>query len=259
MPNNIAETFGLGKGNTQKNVALFGVECEIESCDLDETPCGDLTDLEIKEDNSLRNDGKEFVWVGPKPLKHSTEMFQNLHTTLRVHNREHKFSERTSTHVHVNCRGLSTDETRTLVLLYALYEELFFLCVDKERRDNIFCVALTDTHLPAIYYSDINGFVSRWSKYTALNLKRLTDLGTVEFRHMQGTEDALLFTQWLTLLETLFHLSQKVTLTKDTLTEENIQHWADTLFSHFGWYKYARGDVFNIIENSLIDIKLSFV
>lgn len=257
---NVASYFSLGSGNSRNDIALFGVECEIESVNSDETNWTLFDGIEVKDDPSLRNNGRELVWYGPKPYEQSKQLFKNLHANLKVFSPEQKFSERTSTHVHVNCRGLSTAAVVNLVRMYALYEELVFMCVDKSRRDNIYCVPLVDTHLTALYGStDLSTLVSRWHKYTAFNLKRLSDLGTVEFRHLQGTDDPELFNNWLLLLEKMFHLAQREIISPDSLTETNVQNWADMLFGHFPFYRFVRSNVPNIVSNSLIDIKLGFI
>lgn len=257
----VFETFGLESRAADKaTVALFGVECEIESVNRELTPWSTIPGVNIQDDHSLRNHGIELVWRTPKNLEDSVKLFQNIHQRLVFFDRSQKFSERTSTHVHMNVRSLETTQLLTLLQLYILYEEIFFLQAEPSRRESIFCMPLTETHLPSVYhYRNVGDYYSKWSKYTALNLKRLSDLGTVEFRHLQGTDDVVLMTNWLRTLSNLFELCQKVEISAKTLMDsQKLAEYADDLFSHLPIYKYVRGNLSAHIEHSLLDLKLSF-
>jgi hypothetical protein len=207
-----------------------------------------------RQDLSLRNHGFEYV-SKPQPSKQFLENFKGLHKTLQLG--PDAFSPRTSTHVHVNVSSLTVEETRTLVLLYALYEECFFMMVKPERRDNIHCVPLTETHLPAIYKTELTKYVQKWSKYTALNLLRIPDLGTIEFRHMHGTNDAEEMKQWLDVLNNLWMLCQAVKITEKSLTEKNILLWFEQVFKNVPAVFQIRSSLFEVIRNNLIDVKFS--
>jgi hypothetical protein len=52
---------------------------------------------------------------------------------------------------------------------------------------------------------------SSWEKYSAVNLSRLADLGTVEFRHLPGTRDGATIAVWLRILNDLRAFSKSVT------------------------------------------------
>jgi len=252
----IAETFGL-EGTPLNTVPHFmaGMECEIEAVSSKK----DFPYFKVTEDGSLRNDGVEFI---SKPLNRQalTAAFRNLHASIQYTDKQVAFSPRTSTHVHVNCRTLSDDQCRTLVLLYALFEEVFFSMVKAERRGNIHCVPLTETHLPTKYVLSINGMRQSWSKYTAINLVPLGSLGTVEFRHLQGTDDVELVEQWLSVLENLWALSQRVKIDQESLqNKETLYNWFLCIFGEVPQAKALGPALFSIIENSLLDVKLSTI
>jgi len=258
----VFETFALESRSADKaTIPLFGVECEIESVNREHTSWSSISGILTQDDHSLRNNGVEIVWRAPKNLEDSIKVFKTLHSKLVFYSRDEKFSERTSTHVHMNVRPLEITQLLTLLQLYILYEELFFLQADPSRRESIFCMPLTETHLPSVYhYRNVGDYYAKWSKYTALNLKRLVDLGTVEFRHLQGTDDVVLLTNWLTTLSNLYNLCQKVEISANTLKNPAlIQEYADELFGHLPIYKYVRGNLLSHIEHSLLDLKLSFV
>jgi len=249
----ITQIFGLDSSHTKPTQTLFGIECEIESirdCNLPE-------EWEAKQDGSLRNNGMEYVSV-PMCREDAVGAFQELHRSLDIRRPEEKFSPRTSIHVHVNCKNLEDTHVRNVVLMYALFEELFFLQVDPSRRENIHCVALNETHLPARYSHRLQDLWSIWSKYTALNLKPLSVLGTLEFRHSDGHDDAKRFDDWLKCIEQLFSVAKTTQLSPTTVTQEHVQLMADQIFGHLPNYPSLRMRLFGLVQNSLIDVKLSF-
>lgn len=232
-----------------------GLECEIEAI---KTP-KHFGIFQCKEDGSLRNHGFEFV-SQPAERDLLVKEFTDLHKWLKFYPNEDPYSSRTSTHVHVNCLCLTEAQARDFVLYGALFEELLFAMVKPERRDNIHCVPLTETHLPSIYRQTLSQLVQQWSKYTAINLKRLPDLGTIEFRHMHGTNSVEDVSAWLKVLENMFFLCQQQPLNKKVLTDRNtILGMFDYVFEHVEKIKMLRPSLFNIIRNSLIDVKFAVI
>ena len=254
---NIAQHFNL-KGHTCDMVDVFyaGMECEIESIRNPEPSYHGFT---TTTDGSLRNNGYEFI---SQPLDKETLLgcFKKLHATLEFHDKTDAFSPRTSTHVHINCRTLTPAQTKQIVLFYALFEEFFFAFVDPVRRSNIHCVPLTETFLPALYHRNLNAMIDGWHKYTALNLIPLVKLGTIEFRHLQGTDDPELTRQWLSCLERLWTLAQKDNVSAAALTDEaRLKQWWQYIFAECPKILALESSFHNIIKNNLIDVKLSLV
>ena len=253
----IAYKYGLSD-SPLNNCPVFtaGVECEIESV---KNPNENFAGFSVTEDGSLRNNGVEFI-SEPLPKTALLECFDNLHAEILYYKEAEAFSPRTSTHVHINCRSLEPSQVKTLVLLYALYEDFFFAMCEQGRRDNIHCVPLTETYLPALYGKELAQLVDRWHKYTALNILPLTKLGTVEFRHLQGTADTQLFQQWLTTLENLWTMAQRETISAETLADETLlKAWWYQLFSHSPRIMMLSPSFNNILANSLLDVKMAFV
>jgi len=229
---------------------LFGCEYEIEDLVAVNTlPMG----IHIETDGSLRNNGKEFI-TSPQPLEDSVELFSMLHSELAYG--AEAFSDRTSIHVHVNCLNLELDEVRNIVLLYALFEESFFSLVNSNRRDNIHCVALTETFLPSIYRVGLSTMVARWHKYTALNLKPLATLGTLEFRHMHGHSDPILLRMWLTVITKLFEVGKTFIVSKETISEDSLQKLFYTIFNGTPLIKHWHS-IRATMGNQILDVKLS--
>lgn len=252
----VHEQFGSGGAYANvKDVCIFGIECEIEAV---QNGGGHMSGFKCVQDGSLRNNGWEYITAVPSERADVLFDFRTLHTQLKLKKDLDPFSERTSTHVHMNVSSLDQEHVRQLVLLYALFEEFFFAMVKPNRRDNIHCVPLTETHLPSKYAANLAGLHSNWSKYTAINLLRMADLGTLEFRHLHGTNDEKELGVWLHVLENLWKVSQRIQINAETLSDhKQIEEWFELIFFPSHKVMSLKGSLFPIIRNTLIDVKFS--
>lgn len=251
------EMFAINAEELYRNAPAFiaGIECEIESNPRVEKLSNSFSYV---EDGSLRNNGKEFISI---PLDKLTLLkeFDALQSSLYLDDEEEAFSPRTSIHVHVNCLNMDTAQVKVLLLLYALYEDFFFM-MTKNRRDNIHCVPLTETYLPEKYGKSLEHLVGNWHKYTALNLLPLSTQGTVEFRHLHGTGDSETLKKWLNALDNLWELSRRVELTRESLSDEaSIYSWWEFIFQENTDILQYKAMLPSIIKNSLLDVKLAFI
>lgn len=248
----IPEIFGMDAYRNTKDV-LFGLECEIEAVRGWEDSLGNWWG--VHEDGSLRNNGREFV-SPPSPRTQVVEKFKELHKGIRLG--KDPFSERTSIHVHVNMQNLTDVEVRHIILLYALYEEYFFMMTVPARRENIHCVPLNQTFLPTYYGAAMANIPGRWQKYTAMNAKPLSNYGTLEFRHMHGHNDPGLLNDWLYLLEKLVILGTKKdkpdpSWFKKEIMEEDFKF----LFGHLPQFPQWKEKLSQNTFNPTLDIKLA--
>jgi hypothetical protein len=242
---------------------LCGVELEIEDIKSTDDVSANYGDVIIEQDHSLRNNGLEFKY-GPVTYNEALNRFNGIWKHLKVG--KNPFSERTSIHVHVNARCLTVEEARQLVLVYALYEPLFFKFVGDERKNNIFCVPLNYTSLPNTYKSNLVAMHKAWSKYTAFNICPMGPgkdgsacHGTIEFRHMYGTKDPEVFKKWLTTLKELYTFVEKNTgfdIIKTILSGKDMASYASVVIPTIA-NGLSMGQINNLIEDSLIDVKLS--
>ena len=231
---------------------FVGLECEIESVRAHREG---QHEFKVTTDGSLRNRGYEFI-SKPILVSDAVEQFKHLHCTIQINDLSVAFSERTSIHVHANCANLDPNTVRNIILMYALFEEFFFMQVKPERRHNIHCVPLTETYLPVYYKTDLNVLVSKWHKYTALNIQPLPALGTIEFRHMHGHNDTQLLEKWLRSINNLFRCASSNPINKDTLTETNIKRWFSDIFHHTEVNSLSHL-VPQMAFNSILDLKLA--
>lgn len=211
-------------------------------------------ELGAVKDGSLRNNGVEFV-TRPVGYDRAIELFEVLRDQLSLG--KAPYSARTSTHVHVNVASLSLEQLKHFVLLYALFEPVFFKFAGDQRKHNIHCVPLGHTLLPSQYNRSITSLIDNWSKYSAFNLKPVKTIGTVEFRHLFGTGDAKVYQQWLSMLRNLWefaytngHLWLKAKMTAGMSPLEMLP-----LVIPSAPGEYCAAD----FADSVIDVKLAFV
>ena len=156
---------------------------------------------DVKNDGSLRNHGIELVSV-PLQIKQVQLALDHVYTQMNAQN-EPDFSNRTSVHIHVNCRDLTQDQIFNFVLLYAIFEKHFYQVAGTRRMNSIFCVPLFRTNQMTTINEVIYGMSPNWQKYCGLNLLPLfannvtQGYGTIEFRHLYGTNNQQEVLEWI--------------------------------------------------------------
>lgn len=219
MPDTICMRYGLkpvSPWKTSKATQLnppdpsliYGVELEIEGCRPDMQTPG----LAVTEDGSLRNSGLEFI---TKPMTYSNLVWAL--DTFFSHNDwlgPANYSERCSVHVHTNVQDLTVEQLASISMIYQVFEGVLFNYAGMDRRRNIFCVPWAETQLN---YRSITKMLNKedvvfqdWQKYTALNLLPVTSLGTIEWRHLPGTNNKELIYEWCRLIGHIFHLARNL-------------------------------------------------
>lgn len=195
---------------------IFGIEVEVEGITKSDYR-GTYADYwTATTDNSLRNNGVEFV-SAPLRADQLEGAFAQLKQSI---NTNHNFSPRTSVHVHMNVRDMTINQINNLLIVYTVVEDLLFNYAGESRKNNVFCIRLQDTNYidnMRLFQNNPTGTVHRWNKYTALNLHPIADKGTVEFRHMRGTLDVDVLLTWVNLLSCI------KTFAKDNTTNHIFQ------------------------------------
>lgn len=173
-------------------------------------------------DGSLRNHGAEFVTV-PLHVKQIQLAVEHLYECLKTN--KYDFSNRTSIHVHLNCRDMTQDQVYTMVLLYAIFEKYFYSFAGQKRLNSIFCVPLFRCNMVRQIKEVIYSFSPSWHKYCGINLLPLVDhdgqraYGTIEFRHLYGTDNKKELYDWINAILSLRYAAMN-TITKDELLKE---------------------------------------
>lgn len=164
------------------------------------------------EDNSLRNNGIEWQSFVLKSPEEVGIALASLKDCLDAHFPQRKFTWRTASQIHVSMADMTLSNVVGLLLVYLTLERFLFEVYAPKRKDSVFCVPLTNADLftsslsrciknasnPAYtsWPSDLLNVWSKATKYGAINFLRLDDLGTVEFRHLHGTDDWELIRDW---------------------------------------------------------------
>lgn len=197
----------------------IGIEIEAENIPIkNEELYKRLNHWLVVTDGSLRNYGTEFVSNKLRgmdiqnALNELTALFNELKITP-------DYSDRTSVHIHVDSRFMTQDHLRVLVLHYLMCEPFFFKYIGKNREDNSYCVPyyknnrgirnLSLLFTPKFSYKDVESVAYGGLKYEAMNLKSISEKGSIEFRLHYGTHNVREIYNWVKVLLTLFRLSKE--------------------------------------------------
>lgn len=172
--------------------ALIGIEVELEQHQTVRKP---HLMWEYKEDGSLRNNGAEYVSRIMRAVD-APDLLDNLFNHALTD--DCAFSLRTSIHVHLNVLDLTVQQMQAFVLLYSVFEDVFYKYAGRGRWKNIYCVPITQTGVLSNFIEKT--YKTPWHKYTGLNLKRMSEIGTIEFRHLAGTNSVNRIVNWIGLI-----------------------------------------------------------
>lgn len=230
---------------------LIGIEVEVEG--VRQSIPEELNFWELKDDGSLRNSGTEFV-TQAIPARCAPYALEQLFGGTKF-----SCTPRTSVHIHLNVQDFTVDQLYNLVIMYSLFEKLLYGYVGRNRAKNIFCVPILETYL--VDFLMKNGWTFRWEKYTGLNLGRLRDLGTVEFRHMHGTSNVKKLVGWINLICSLkkYCLSTTTLKIRKIFVSDTEPNFADLAREVFGEYSILfKPDLFASLKDSYIEVKRLF-
>jgi hypothetical protein len=180
----------------------IGIEVEIENCAI----WHDIAKVWLlHDDGSLRNDGHEYVSV---PLR-SKLIPQALMYLFSKLNSDIHFSQRTSNHIHVNVQSLTLEQLCGVIITYLAVESLLYKWIGRDRDKSIFCVPLYETELPArlvpLICKNLTTLNFNNARYSGLNLDSIRKFGTLEFRHLYGTNDIPTIVTWINLILSIYH------------------------------------------------------
>lgn len=198
-----------GNKKIRAGTTFVGVEVELEQVKIKSDILGTWN---VIEDNSLKDYGKEFVTI-PIQFKYLEVELKRLFSGLS----HYHASDRCSVHVHLNARDFTTEELKTFIALYMIFEKSLYN-FSGNRWNNNFCVPLAFYPRPVtdMLRSLSDGFVdSKWYKYFGFNMSPIfggesSKIGTIEFRHMKGTTDPDYIIDWVNLIVSLKITAKKM-------------------------------------------------
>lgn len=200
---------------------ILGLELELENFT---SRAGGVDGFTYTNDGSLRNNGREAITAPTK-----AKFLETLLTKFFAHHKvkEEHYSERCSTHVHMNVQDMTFSQLKVLAMLYQTMERLLFEYVGHDRKQNIFCVPWYESGLTPSFVDKLTRrpgeALRRWVKYSALNFLPVIEQGTVEFRHLHGTCDMKVLLGWINLLSCLHRYAKEHTFEelRDNILEMN--------------------------------------
>lgn len=224
-----------------------GIEIEVEGRSLPIVG-GHWT---TKEDHSLRGEAKEYVLREPL----TTDKLPNalIHLEKGLAKSQLQMSHRTSVHVHMNCEKLFAQEVYNLIALFFFFEEFLISFSGEERKGNMYCLKCSDAeYLPMricqtlIEQQYFSGLAGDDIRYSALNLKAISQFGSAEFRSFRGTTSANEILEWVAILTDLIKATEKFNnpLEIITLYEQDKIRLINTVFgkSDFSLYVLSYPD-----------------
>jgi hypothetical protein len=193
----------------------LGIEVELENITLDRSgariplinpPSGWI----YHSDESLRNNGLEFVFQNPVGGTMAAKRLDSLITWIKDNKQKPDASSRTSVHIHIDAGDCTTEELLKWLIIYTVYESLLFAVFAPDRKDSNFCVpvyASSDTRKLigllkrsfAIFYKDLTKLRGT-RRYSAVNLDALQKFASLEFRHLSGTYKPKPIIDWVCTL-----------------------------------------------------------
>ncbi len=173
-------------------MTCIGIEVEVESTALRISNASSLmeqSDWIVERDGSLRGGvgGFEVKSDGPQELSSLHTHLTQLYPVLQGSSG----NWRAAVHVHVDVRDYTWMERGLALALGYVVDEDLFNQFSPERMQSNFCVPLANKMAPVMdCLSGLvrNGLVIRYGKYSSINVQRMTDIGTIEFRHMRTPE-----------------------------------------------------------------------
>ena len=214
--NVIAHPFGFSP-------RAIGIEVEVEYAE----PLSniDFSLFNVDTDGSLRpaGQGRELISVpvAGELVDHMLlQLYNGLSSLYEISPQRVHFSHRCSIHTHVDVSDFSLDQLVVFTAAYLCVENIMLSFVDELRTKNNFCAPLStlDVTRQMIATPRMHGGTA--VKYFAMNFGCASRQGTVEFRALEGTNDIVKLSKWISLCQDLVDFvaaSDIVTLRKRIL------------------------------------------
>lgn len=228
----------------------MGIELELEHA----------SDIEINskywnviEDGSLRNRGREFVSKIPLSGDNLEQALEHLREALSPSG--WRVTERCSTHIHTDVTDLNYKQFKNFMACAVLFEHVLVNLFGKGRLSNNFCLPVDCNskmynYLVEVFTTHHNIVRSHIPKYCAISLKRLIDLGTVEFRmfHCMTNIDEIF--QVANFIQKMKHFSLGLENPQDLIDLKKSQDLEQIFMECFG-YNYYTPDMEGDIERGI--------
>jgi hypothetical protein len=194
------------------NGARFGVECEIEHVvKISNVDLKRLKYWNIHKDGSLRGVYPiEYVFNSPLGGIDVIAAAEELEKHLLLYPYDTK-SLTSSMHVHVDMRKCEKEHTDRFLFLYTMFEGLLFKAMSTEFRERSPYCSHTRTSANQIRAAAMwlrNGVHADYEKYSSLNLKSFSGLGSFECRIFPTARGANSIIEAVSVLSDLYEFSK---------------------------------------------------
>ena len=191
-----------------------GIEIEVEGDNLP----GQLEYWRCEHDGSLRGNSMEYVLARPLLLAEAKRALKELDKEYKKHGTVVHDSGRAGVHVHVNCQGMNIIQLYNFMVLYLMFEDVLVQWCGEDRVGNLFCLRSKDAEF--LIYALCRGlekgkfrelFATDDLRYASMNVRALTNYGSLEFRAMRSTRDMEHIYKWAEALVGLRNAAMDVT------------------------------------------------
>jgi hypothetical protein len=164
-------------------------------------------------DGSLRGQNSaEYLLTKPIEFSEVNKAIEELYKKLEEYGTIIDESNRTSTHVHLNCQELFLNQLTSFMALWFTFEEVLTQWCGEHRVGNLFCLRSRDataiiSHLRKFIKSDGKYDFNEGMHYAGLNASALKKYGSIEIRTMRGVSDPKVIQEWVEILQRLYNLS----------------------------------------------------
>jgi len=190
---------------------FVGVEVELEGFAFQREWRFESNFWDVKDDPSLRGGGKEFLYHAPlngEDVITSLSEFDTFIEWYEDHYGKDKIdcSERTSVHVHLDVRNMTSQQLLNLGLVNMTFEPALLRVFGPGREDSNYCLPMskgTDRfRLAGLMKDDIPSVITALnsSKYSSFNTLPVKTQGSVEFRIHVGTKNGSDLMNWICVI-----------------------------------------------------------
>jgi hypothetical protein len=176
----------------------------------------------LERDGSLRPADWSWEFIS-KPLPMEYALAEMTALFAKFDFQDSNYSDRTSVHVHTNVVDFTQAQIASLALVYTVFEDVLFHYANhhKEKTEygycrdtGVYCIPWNQCRMNVEFvrkmFNDPKSAVKNWQKYTALNMLPIATQGTVEWRHMHGTNDMEKLKTWFNLIGSIMAFAKKV-------------------------------------------------
>jgi hypothetical protein len=201
----VFKTMGL----RHRKTGDIGLEIEVEGVNLPQLHLP--VQWRADQDGSLRGlESAEYVLREPLTLPLVKQALDNLDKCYIKNKTTVDETIRAGVHVHINCQQLTMTQLYTFMTLYLVLENLLLKYCGDTREGNLFCLRTSDAEFALFQIVEAAKdqhfsmrFESDQLRYASMNVKALSDYGSLEFRAMRGTRDLGAIYKWAEILLSL--------------------------------------------------------